>query len=178
MMVQRSVIGMKPESKSQIDTIMATYEAMLAKHADENEKRLREEEKFLADFQKLRKEVIRPVMEEIGNEIRKSKHNYKITENERSGGSQWGETYPSIGLTIMPKNYKEIDFSSPTYSSPHVFFYAQIFSRQIAVATSDIMPHRGGSSGPSGEYSIGQINRDLIEDYIMKTLKRIFAKES
>ena len=77
---------MKKEDESRLESILKTFEQKLAKSKDAKDQRQSEEDVFYMEFKRIRTQVIRPAMEDIGNQLKARGHNSDISEvgDERS----------------------------------------------------------------------------------------------
>lgn len=165
---------MRKETKSQIDAMMGKYEKRLGESKKVSEQTAREEETFLNEFKRLRKEVIRPVMEDIGNQLEARGHKFRISEREESIGGYGRVENAEITMRILPAGP---DWSTHRpESTPHISFTATKYKKKISIHGSSMMPHRGGSGGPRGDFNTEEITSDMIEKEVLDILKEIFDR--
>jgi len=98
----------KKETKSQLDALMDKYGQKLAE-AKKRQKQIRaEEDLFLTEFKRLRRKVIHPTMKNIGNQLKKRGHEYRISEQEESVGSEGKMRNAKITMSIFPTRVDRI----------------------------------------------------------------------
>ena len=165
---------MKKESKSKLDALMSKYDQRIAEAQQKREQGEREEETFLIEFRRLRKEVIRPVMEDIGNQLRKDNHEFRIFEREESEESEGRQRDAHITMNVYPKDINRGDFGST--STPFIRFYAEKYKERISIYGSSIIPGWGGESTDYGEFETMKVTIDVVESKILEVLERIFKR--
>src|SRR3989442_266394 len=77
---------MKEENEAHLKSIMETFEQKLAKSKDAKDRQESEDDAFSMEFKRVRTKVIRPAMEDIGNQLKARGHTVEISEvgDERS----------------------------------------------------------------------------------------------
>ena len=61
---------MNAEDKARLDAIMSSFEQKLAKSKDARSQRQSEEDAGYAEFKRVQRDVIRPAMEDMANELK------------------------------------------------------------------------------------------------------------
>lgn len=163
---------MKKETKSQLDVLMDKYGQRLEEGKKRQEQIKTEEDAFLSEFERLRKEVIRPVMEDIGNQLKARDHDYLISEKEEAVDLEGRTQDAKITMNILPAGVDRSVYRPE--STPSVSFIATRYKRKIWVHGSNMMPNRGGSAGSRGEFNAEEINSDVVEKEVFGVLKEIF----
>lgn len=166
---------MKKETKLQLDSLMEKYEQKLAEAQKRQEQSKSKEDAFLNEFKRLQKDVIRPVMEDIGNQLKARGHHYRIDTEEKSVDSGGRSRDPKISIYIFPTGTNPIGYSPDR--TPSVSFIATGYKKKIWVYGSDMMPNSGGSSGSIGEFNAEEITNDLVEKKILEVFKRVFDRK-
>ncbi len=165
---------MKKEPKLKLDALMSKYDQRIAEAQQKRKQGEREEKAFLTEFRRLRTEVIRPVMEDIGNQLRKDNHEFQIFEGEESEYSEGVRQDVYITMNVYPKDINRSDFGST--STPFIRFYADKYKERISINGSSMMPGRGGSSLGYGEFETMKVTIDVVESKILEVLERIFER--
>jgi hypothetical protein len=101
---------MEETTKSEVERILRKSEDKTQERVRNEEKRKQDEASFKAEFSRLRKDVIRPTMEEIGLHIKKLGHNYYILDTEMtislyiipSGKDRYEPNIPRISFETWP----------------------------------------------------------------------------
>ncbi len=168
-------IDLDSEIKKNLSSVLDDYDRGIGERQQAVKKTTIEEVSFVEEFKRLRAEVIRPILEEFGGELRQRGHEYEIKESE-SGKDDQGRTLPAyIGMAVYPKDFKRSEFTKLGADTPWVGFTAWTYEKKIAFGSSNIMPGRGGSSGSSSEHKIEELTHDLVMQQVAKGLKRIFG---
>lgn len=161
--------------RKQLDAILETYDRKLKEKKEGIEKTKKEEETFLKEFKKTRSQVIRPVMEEMGRRLKERGHNYRIKEEEETQDSEGRTKDARITMDIYPSELDPVEYILEPGSTPTISFSAIRYKKKVAIYGSNIMPYRGGTGGPRGEFDISQINSDFVTQEILKMLQEIFS---
>lgn len=156
-------------TKNELEQLMSLYkndtEGLQAKRNQEKT----EQEKYNQDFEKLKKEIIWPVIVEVGNYLTDYGHDYHITE-EKEFVDATATYHPSfIALNIYPSTLEE-EFKKPE-SAPFISFIANPYQKKIGLSVSTMIPGEGGYVGSHGEFDMSQITQEMIEKEIVNVLK-------
>jgi hypothetical protein len=140
---------MDEANKSELDRILRKFEDKADEESRKIDKTIREDARYQREFPIVIKDVIRPVMEEIGTIIKKQGHDYNISE------SNW-----FIFMSIIPKSMYQY---APNQPSIHF----------IRVSASICM-----SKNPSPRYTSGEtylkiedIDKKFVEKNILDVMK-------
>ena len=165
---------MKEETKLTLDKLMDKYQQKLAA-AKMNQEKIRSEEDVLQSaFKQLEKEVIRPVMEDFGKQLKARGHEYQITEEEESLDREGKLRDASITMHIFPAGINRSAFRQE--NTPSISFIASRNKKKVLVHASNILPNRGGSAGArGGDLMVEEVTSDLVEQEILGVLNDIFA---
>ena len=71
---------MNDPTKKRLADMFGKYERRLSREEEQREQEKSDEERFLEEFKKRRQEMIRPIMEAIGDALRDQGHDYRIRE--------------------------------------------------------------------------------------------------
>ena len=166
---------MKKETKSQVDILMDKYKRRLTEAKKKQEQIKSEEDAFLKGFKRLRKEIIRPVMEDIGNHLKTQGHDYRISEEEESVDSEGRTRDAKITMSIFPAGVERAAYT--TENTPSVSFFATRYKKKIWAHRSNMMPGRGGRAGGCGEFNSEAMTSDVVEREVLRVLREIFEPE-
>lgn len=131
----------------------------------EREKKTRDEDaRFLTRFAELRKSVVRPVFEEAGAMLKERGHAFTISEDE-FGIGEGGVREAGITFHIVPAG-----MDLPLHADDH--------TRALSITTrhynktvwihSGRSQDAGGTAGAKGAYALERIDRQLIEEALIK----------
>ncbi len=163
---------MKKENKSQLDVLMDKYEQRLEEAKKRQEQIKSEDDVFLSEFRRLRKEVIYPRMEDIGNQLKARGHDYQISDEEESVDLGGRTRDARITMNIFPAGVDRSAYRPE--NTPSISFIATRYKKNIWVHGSNMMPNRGGSAGSRGEFNAEEITSDMVEGEVLGVLKEIF----
>ncbi|MGQ0679673.1 MAG: hypothetical protein ACT4OM_08485 [Actinomycetota bacterium] len=151
-----------------IEAILEAYEKQQQIARREMERRKVEREGFLAEFAGKVAIVIRPVMEQTGALMERSGHEFQIVEQQEGERPGHRRTNAAIKLTIFPNGERPRDTQQIGW--PHVAFIVSSNRNTVMAHESAMMPGTGGPFGTAGEYSIGQIDEQVVQQHILNVL--------
>jgi hypothetical protein len=135
----------------------------------ERERQKMEQEAFLAEFNRLKHDVIWPVIVDIGNELTKYGHDFHVSEEKEYTDAVASYHPSSITFNLYPlvtgKTFKRPE------STPYVSFVADRYAQKVLIMVSTMMPGQGGVIGQHGSYDIEKITTDFVEKEIIEVLK-------
>ena len=159
---------MKKEHESHLESIMKNFEQKLANSKDAQERRQTEEVAFNKEFKRVRTEVIRPAMKEMGTQLNARGHNSEISEvgDERSKRDAKITMSITIGgvpsSAYAPENTVSVSFSHTGHTT-------------ISIHASTPMQNRRGFAGLRGHYAVSEITTDVVEKKILEVLEEVFS---
>ena len=159
---------MKKEDESRLESILKTFEQKLAKSKDAKDQRQSEEDVFYMEFKRIRTQVIRPAMEDIGNQLKARGHNSDISEvgDERSKRDAKITMSITIGgvpsSAYAPENTVSVSFSHTGHTT-------------ISFHASTPMQNKRGFTGLRGNFAASEITTDVVEKKILDVLEEVFS---
>lgn len=170
---------MDGKSAKSIESILQAYDEKQRVLRQEMEARAEQRRQFLDQFAGHIQRVIRPVMEEAAELLRRSGHEYEIVENEAalqlesSAAGERRRLDEAVALRIFPNGERPTDPRNDERTGwPHVAFLVHPTKNVILVHESAMMPGVGGPSGTAGEYSLEQVTRQVAERHLISVLAR------
>jgi hypothetical protein len=116
---------------------------------------------FPGDFARLKQSVIRPVFESIGGMLEARGHEVSISEE--TGGKISIHIVPAgVGKSIHPYEW------FPTFS-----VFGAPFRKTVGFHACNMRPHSEAASGPRGDYSPAQVDREMLVRALMKFIDEI-----
>ena len=158
---------MKRDNQAQFTLLMDKFDRMIEKDRLDREREKDETEKFWHKFQKVRAEIIRPVMKDIGNLLRERGHGYRISEDESLFDRDGQAQEEKITMSIIPAG-TESDNSSRISLTATAHRKIRLYHDIVCIATES------RESGTIAEFWVDEITNDLIEDKIIYILTKIF----
>ncbi len=158
---------MKQDNKTQFNVLMDKYDRNVEEDRLQQEREKNEAEKFWLDFERMRNEVIRPVMKDIGIMLRERGHGYRISEDESLFDREGQAQEEKITMSIIPSGIESDNISRIALTATarkKIRLYHDI----VCLATDS------RESGTIAEFWVDEITSDLIEDKIMNVLTKVF----
>lgn len=160
---------MKEANDSQLQTLMQNFEQKLAKSRDAKDRQQSEEDAFYLEFKRVRAEIIRPAMDDIGNQLKAKGHTVDIAEvgDERSKRDSKITLRVAIGgmpsSAYIPENTAMVSFCHAGHTS-------------VSIQASTPSQHKSEFSGSRGIHGLAEITTDLVERKILEVLEEVFAQ--
>jgi hypothetical protein len=159
--------GMKEENKSHLEAIMKKFDQKLAQSTDAKERRESEEDAFYIEFKRIRTQIIRPALEEVGKQLKPMGHNYEITEVGDERSKRDAKITMSITLGGVPTSAY-----TPENTVSISFFHTG--HTTISIHASTPIRNRSGFAGPRGNHAASEITTDLVQKTIIQVLEEVF----
>lgn len=164
---------MREETKARLDALMASYESRRAEHRGRQSAARLRQDAFVAEFEQTTKDVIRPVMEDIGTSLRQRGHEYKITTTQGHHDSNGRYRETQITMRIFPGEIPRSLFT--TTSTPLVAFASDRHQMRISVYGCTSSPIKGGWYGQRASFAAKQLTPNLVEREILEVLAGTFG---
>jgi hypothetical protein len=137
----------------------------------EQEQKVRDSDAlFLTQFAELRRTVVRPVFEAAGAMLAERGHAFAISEEEFSSGSARQATEAGISIRIVPSGSKaplhDDHAQSLSVTTRH---YAKTVWINAGAGNA------GGVAGAKGAYPLERVDRQLVEEELLKFVRAIVA---
>ncbi|OGW67387.1 MAG: hypothetical protein A3H49_07070 [Nitrospirae bacterium RIFCSPLOWO2_02_FULL_62_14] len=160
---------MKEENGSQLQALMQNFEQKLAKSRDARDRQQTEAEAFYLEFKRVRTEIIRPALEDIGNQLKAKGHAVEISEvgDERSKRDAKITLRVTIGgvpsSAYVPENTALVSFCHTGHTT-------------VSIQASTPSQHKSDFAGSRGSYALSEITTDLVERKILEVLEEVFSQ--
>jgi hypothetical protein len=156
---------------SELDAILDSYADNETKPQDNVLNEVQELE-FLARFERIKFEVIKPTMEEIGKYLEKKGHSFQIKDN----ASLYYDDNPIIKMEIYPK-ISAADDRLQEHEFPTIAFIAEPDIATVGIEVRDGMPRRPGlTRGHTTD--LESITKDYVRNQIVTVIKLNFVEAS
>jgi len=167
---------MQENTRSELDNLMKQYDQDLAGLKSKKEAEQSAQNVFMAEFKRLEKEVIWPVLVDVGNQLNSYGHDYHVSQDDEYVDATAHYQPASITFSIYPATVDR-SFYKPE-STPYISFVANQYAQRIGIMVSTFMPDQGGTIGSHGEFETSQITKEFVESEIVNVLKNtlIFHK--
>jgi hypothetical protein len=165
---------MKDEAKSQLKKIVGDYDEKLAEAERVDAARRAALAAFPGRFVTLKKETIRPAIQEIADMLNERGHEASVGEQEESSSTAGGVKSAAVWLRIVPKPFahKSAETNPITIE---IAFSANRSERKVTVASTNTMIGHSGSVGKCGEYEIDALTADVVVSHVIQTLNEAFG---
>lgn len=155
-----------------IETILEAYERKQRAARLEAELRRAQRAEFLEQFALRGRDVIRPVMQEAAELLRRSGHEYEIIEHTGDPGSD-KSAEAAVTLMIFPDGEHPSDPRHEDYRGwPHIAFIVSSGRNTVLAYECAMMPGVGGHAGTAAEYPVDQITPECVREHIVSVLSR------
>jgi hypothetical protein len=126
---------------------------------------------FLTRFAELRRSVVRPVFEAAGALLAERGHGFTISEQEFSVGEGNKPTEAGISFTIVPSGME-----SPLYAdhARSLSLTTRHYNKTVWLSAGRPLD-AGGVAGSKGAYPLERIDKQLIEEELVKFVAAIMA---
>ena len=127
---------------------------------------------FLARFAALRREVVRPVFEQAGAMLAERGHAFEISEDEFGADAAGRVREAGISLRIAPAGmpaqmHPDDHERSLSVSTRH-------YNKTVWVSGGRAL-HAGGAAGAKGAYAIERVDRQLVEEEIVRLVGTVMG---
>ena len=151
---------------NELDAILDSYSSDPKQDAASEEQEL----EFLAKFERIRVEIIKPVMEQIGKYLEKKGHAYHIKDE---AGVYRGN--PNIKMEIYPKTQAGEEVQEHEF--PTIVFIAEPDISTVGIEVRDGMPGRPGLTR-GHTTTLDSLTNDYVKSQIITVIKMNFAKKA
>ncbi len=160
---------MLEQNRAVLSQLMGLYQNDQAGLSAKREAEKAAQAEFSKNFEKLKHEIIWPVVVDIGNELSQYGHDYHVSEEKEFVDAIAAFHPANMTLNIFPGRLKD-EFKKPD-SAPYISFIANNYGKKVGIMVSTMMPGEGGSIGSHGEYDPSEITKEFVEAEIINILK-------
>jgi hypothetical protein len=169
------------ETKARLETLMTRYEKWLADARKRQELTRKRHDAFIAEFERLIDETIRPTMDEVGPALRDRGHDYEIVATQGYTDTEGRSRTTQITMRLYPAGIQRSLFTST--STPYVAFVSDWLDARVTVRDSVSAPGivakaTAGAerSGKRAAYLIKQVTVPVVEREIVEVISRVFGR--
>jgi len=127
---------------------------------------------FLVAFARLRDDVVRPVFEQAGALLAERGHAFEISQEEFGADEAGKVSEAGISLRIAPAG-----MPTPLHAGDHgrsVSFTTRHYNKTVWLSSGRALD-AGGVAGAKGAYSIERVDRQLVEEAVVKFVGAVMA---
>lgn len=156
---------MNEKQAAEIETLMKQHDARAGKRGDEQ----RAENAFAAEFGRLRREVIKPTMEQVAEKLKTGGHHVAIGEANLTA-AQTGKDQPgAIRLEIIPAGAKRERYEKNQL--PGVTFSAEP-GMKVGVYSRSGRPDEEHGAGPQRRFRPSEVTSEMVTAEIVEVLRK------
>jgi hypothetical protein len=162
------------EIDNEVGAALRRFNDSQTRKAKDLEQATREEDEWVAAFEKKRKEVIRPTMEALGEKLRAAEHDFNLVETEFRRDNRAVPDESSIRMDI----YLSTDRTRTGIGMdrrPCLLFKTHHRSKLVHLIVSD-MTDRGGEVSKEGEYPLDKVDATLIKEKFILLFQRLMRR--
>jgi hypothetical protein len=159
---------------NEVGAALQRFNDSQSKKAKDLEQAVREEDAWIAAFEKRRKEVLRPTLEALGEQLRAKEHDYNLIETQFRRDNRAVPDEASIRMDI----YLSTDRTRTGIGMdrrPCLLFKTHHRSKLVHLIVSD-MTDRGGEISKEGEYPLEKVDATLIKEKFILLFHRLMRK--
>lgn len=159
---------------NEVGAALQRFNDSQSKKAKDLEQAFREEDAWIAAFEKRRKEVLRPTLEALGEQLRAKEHDYNLIETQFRRDNRAVPDEASIRMDI----YLSTDRTRTGIGMdrrPCLLFKTHHRSKLVHLIVSD-MTDRGGEISKEGEYPLEKVDATLIKEKFILLFHRLMRK--
>lgn len=156
---------MSERMRMQLGALLDRYEAA-RRAADAHQEKVRADDAmFLVQFDELRRDVVRPVFEAAGELLQARGHGFRIVEEPFRGHNGTKTVEAAIELHVVPAgmgNAAQAQLRALSFETRH-------YNKTVCIRNGGV-PHEGGLAGAKGAVAIDTIDRQRVEDEVLKLM--------
>lgn len=164
---------MKKETKDQIDALFDKYDSSLAEFKKKQEESVQKELTFKQGFDKVAKKIIWPTMNEFVEELKDRGHNGSIHPEQLPPPFGTG-MLKLIRMVVLPSGLESVGMSESPHHLPNIVFFADEHKKKVVIYTQGYTANRQVRFGHRAEVDVEELNKDSVEQHILKGVESIF----
>src|SRR5450631_273535 len=165
---------MKAEVKTQLKQIIVAYDEKLAEIKHVAEAKRAAQVAFPGRFTTLKRETIRPTLEEFADTLNSSGHKASVNDLKETATTESGIHWAAISLRIVPRPFLS-DATQTNPSAIELTFLANRNDGKITVSSTNTISNAGGSLGKRGGYELDAVTSDVVADHVLQALQEAFG---
>ena len=162
------------EIDNEVGAALQRFNDSQTKKAKDVEQAMREEDEWIAAFEKKRKDVLRPTLEALGAKLQGKEHDYNLVETQFRRDNRAVPDEASIRMDI----YLATDRTRTGIGMdrrPCLLFKTHHRSKLVHLIVSD-MTDRGGEITKEGEYELEKVTDVLIKEKFILLFQRLMRR--
>lgn len=158
-----------------LDGLLDKFEKKAKSTVDKNQAE-KAEEAWVAKFEDMKRKVIRPTMEMLGQEVRKREHDFNIVElpfKRLDTRPMPQESSIRIDIYLANERTKTVINAE---RRPYLKFESHHRSQMVQVTICDVTS-RGGVESKIGDFTVDKIDAAFVKDKFVALFKRLLAQQ-
>jgi hypothetical protein len=127
---------------------------------------------FLVQFDELRRNVVRPIFEAAGAVLQARGHGFRIVEEPFSAQNGSTTVEAAIELHVAPAGMEALPLAHSHLRA--LSFATRHYSKTVTIHNG-ATPHEGSLAGAKGTFALDKIDRQLVEDEVLKLMASLVA---
>ncbi len=153
----------------ELNRMLDAYDARRSA-AEARERKVKDDDaRFLADFAELRRTVVRPVFEAAGAVLEARGHGFEIAEQEFAPGTAGPPTEAHITLTVAPRGAEPLRAGDHSRS---LSITTRHYNKNVWINSGESQD-AGGVAGSKGAWPVHKIDRQVVEEALLKFVARV-----
>ena len=158
---------MSERLQQQLGALLDRYDAAQRAAESHLQKVKADDALFLAQFDALRREVVRPIFEAAGALLQARGHAFRITEAQFLGQSDGQTVEAAIELHVAPAGMETLPQAHEHLRA--LSFATRHYNKAVCIRNG-AAPHEGTLAGAKGAFPLEKIDPQLVEDEVLKLI--------
>ena len=158
---------MSERLRQQLGVLLERYDTAQRAAESHRQKVKADDALFLAQFDALRRDVVRPVFEAAGALLQARGHGFRIVEAQFLGHNDGQTVEAAIELHVAPAGMEP-----PPQAHEHLralSFATRHYNKTVCIRNG-AAPHEGALAGARGAFPLEKIDSQLVEDEVLKLI--------
>ena len=163
---------MADDMRAELTRMLDQYDERRRAELAREKKGRDDDAQFLASFAELRREVVRPVLEQAGALLAQRGHGFSIVEEEFAADAAGKVREARISFHIVPAG-----MATPLHQGTHEHSFSlttRHYNKTVWISAGKAMD-AGGVAGSKGAHALARVDRPLIEAELVKFVGAVMA---
>jgi len=160
----------------ELNELMDRFESRHKKRDAGQDEVMSDEEAFIAEFETARRNIIKPTLLKLGDQIKTRGHSYAMREGEfkRAYGSRPLPDEAFIRMQIYLANEGPPEFGDDDRRA-YLMFKTNFRNRKVEMVVSDLTA-TGGETGKEGEFMVNQFTPMFVQEKFVHLFRKLSKK--
>ena len=165
---------MTNDLRSNLARVLDQYDQRLRADSAREQKGRDDDSLFLKGFAALRRDVVRPVLEQAGVLLVERGHLFEIQEEESGIGDDGKVREAAISMRIAPAGMPALLHADGHERSLSIT--TRRYNKTVWISAGRALD-AGGVAGAKGAYPLARVDRQLVEEAVLKLVSAVMAPE-